>query len=193
VAGHQASLKFRRQLLQKLWRDGRPSYLSDEYIRQRMRCDPNSLKRAAEFFGLNLSIPADVHTLALVLAEEVFGKRKRGRKPGNAAWDADRFLQLAFFYFCEIKVEWPRLNDTKLAEKIAETDGFKEYRNNPELIRQRLPKAKREYSQWCADTLEMISNFPDENYDQRAAEALDIPNFPEGDDGPAPHADHDDL
>jgi hypothetical protein len=193
VAGHQVSLNFRRQLLQKLWRGGRTSYPSDEYIRQRMRCDPNSLKRAAEFFGLNPSIPADVHTLALVLAEEVFGERKRGRKPGNAAWDADRLLQLAFFYFQEIKVEWPHLNDTKLAEKIAEIDAFKEYRSNPELIRQRLPKAKREYGQWSADTLETISNVPEE-FDQWAAdEAAMIPNFPEGDDGPAPHADHDDL
>jgi hypothetical protein len=181
VAGHQASLKFRRQLLQKLWRGGRTSDLSDEYIRQRMRCDPNSLKRAAEFFGLNLSIPADVHTLALVLAEELFGERKRGRKAGNAAWDADRLLELGFLYYYEVKVEWPSLNDSKLAEKIAETDGFKEYRSNPELIRQRLPKAKREYDKWSKDTKaeldDMMANFP----------------FPEGDDGPAPNADHDDL
>jgi len=144
---HQTGLNFRRQLLQKVWRHGRRWAPSDDYIRDVLHCDPASLKRAAEFFGLDHAIPADVSMLALVLADELFGERKRGRKAGNQAWDTDRFLELGFAYD-ELKKDYPHLSDTKLAELLVDIHEFKEYRNNPELIRQRLSRAKRELQEW---------------------------------------------
>jgi hypothetical protein len=154
VAGRQ-TLNFRRQLLHKVWqRQGRrygpaPGGLpSDEYIRRTLHCDPTSLKRAAEFFRLDEGYrldptrEADVFLLALLLAEELFGKRRRGPKSGNQKWDAERFLELGCLYE-ELKRDCPRLNDTQLAKIIAEEPAFKEYRDHPELIRQRIPEARR--------------------------------------------------
>ena len=149
MARREASLNFRRQLLQKVWRhqgryQGQPR---EEFIRGALQCDPASLQRAAKFFELDHTYPADLFVLALVLAEELFGERKRGRKPGNRAWDWTRFLELGFLYE-KLKSEWPRLNDTRIAAVIVKDPAFKEYRSNPELIRQRLPEAKRELAGW---------------------------------------------
>jgi hypothetical protein len=189
MARHQASLNFRRQLLHKIWRrqgkrgqlDGR---LDDEYIRRTLHCDPNSLKRAAEFFrlnegmGLNLAIESDVFLLAVLLAEELFNRR-RGPKSGNQAWDAHRFLELGRLYN-ELKREWPRASDTEIAEIISWDPEFKEYRNNPELIRQRLPQAKREWEKWALNSAEdWYLNFANRDDDE--------------DDDPASYADYDGL
>jgi hypothetical protein len=166
VAKRQTSLNFRRQLLHKAWRrQGRtygpgPGGLpSDEYICHTLHCDPTSLKRAAEFFRLNEGYrldptrESDVFLLALLLAEELFGKRRRGRKAGDKAWDEHRYLELGFLYK-ELKRECPRTSDSELAETIAADPAFKEYRNNPELIRQRLPQAKREWEKWALNYAE---------------------------------------
>jgi hypothetical protein len=105
------------------------------------------LDRAAEFFGLDHTHPPDLFVLALLLAEELFGKRKRGRKPGNVEWDWKKYEQLVFKYL-KLKREHPRDSDTKLAAAIVEDPEFRVYRGNPELIRQRLPEAKRRYEAW---------------------------------------------
>ena len=189
MAQRQTSLNFRRQLLHKVWRrQGRtygpgPGGLpSDEYIRRTLHCDPTSLKRAAEFFRLNEvyrldpTSESDVFLLALLLAEELFGKRRRGPKSGNQKWDAERFLELGYLYE-ELKRDCPRTSDSELAETIALDPAFKEYRNHPELIRQRLPEAKRELARWqeqCAEDW-FLSCTDDE-----------------GDD-PALYSEHDDL
>ena len=114
--------------------------------------------------------------LALLLAEELFGKRRRGPKLGNQKWDAERFLELGYLYE-ELKRDCPRTSDSELAETIALDPAFKEYRNHPELIRQRLPEAKRELARWqeqCAEDW-FLSCTDDE-----------------GDD-PALYSEHDDL
>jgi hypothetical protein len=184
VADRQTGLNFRRRLLHGVWRrQGRIYGLpSDEYTRGTLHCDPTSLKRAAEFFRLNEvdrldpTRESDVFLLALLLAEELFGKRRRGRKPGNKAWDENRFLKLGFLYE-ELKREWPRTSDSELAETIAEDPAFKEYRNNPELIRQRLPEAKREWEKWADGYAEdWFTNREDDE-----------------DDDPASYADYDGL
>jgi hypothetical protein len=117
------------------------------YIRRVLRCDPASLDRAADFFGLDHTHPPDLFVLALLLAEELFGERKRGRKPGDVEWDWKKYQQLAFKYV-KLKREHPRDSDTKLAAAIAKDTEFREYRGNPESIRQRLPKTKRQYEEW---------------------------------------------
>jgi len=188
----QTGLNFRRQLLHRVWRrQGRtygpgPGGLpSDEYIRRTLHCDPISLKRAAEFFTLNEGYrldptrESDVFLLALLLAEELFGKRRRGPKSGNQKWDAHRLLKLGFLYE-ELKREWPRTSDSELAETIASDPAFKEYRNNPELIRQRLPEAKRELARWQYQYAEdWFANFANREDDE--------------DDDPASYADYDGL
>jgi hypothetical protein len=185
MARHQASLNFRRQLLHKIWRrQGKRSEVNDEYIRRTLYCDPNSLRRAAEFFrlnegmGLNLAIESDIFLLAVLLAEELF-KRRPGRKPGNKAWDENRFLELGFLYK-ELKRDCPRTSDTELAKIIAADPAFKEYRDNPELIRQRLPQAKREWEKWALNSAEdWFLNFANREDDE--------------DDDPASYADYDGL
>jgi hypothetical protein len=176
VAERQTSLNFRRQLLHKVWRrQGRiygpgPGGLpSDEYIRRTLHCDPTSLKRAAEFFRLNEvyrldpTRESDVFLLALLLAEELFGKRRRGPKSGNQKWDAERFLELGFLYE-ELKRDCSRLSDTQLVELVVKDFAFKEYQNHPELIRQRLPEAKRVLAKWQEDyASDMMANFPDDD------------------------------
>jgi hypothetical protein len=188
----QTGLNFRRQLLHRVWRrQGRfgglgPGGLpSDEYIRRTLHCDPTSLRRAAEFFRLNEfyrldpTVESDVFLLALLLAEELFGKRRRGPRSGNQKWDAHRFLELGFLYE-ELKRESPCKSDSKLAEIIAEDAAFKEYRNHPELIRQRLPQAKREWEKWACDCAESwFANLLDREDDE--------------DDDPASYADYDGL
>jgi hypothetical protein len=172
MAAHQASLNFRRQLLHRIWqRQGkRYGQLDDEYIRGVLHCDPASLKRAEEFFrlnefmGLNLASESDVFLLAVLLAEELFGKRRRGPKSGNQAWDARRFLELAHLYE-EFKREWPRASDTEIAEIISWDPEFKEYRSNPDLIRKRLPEAKRRLMAWWEE------NAPDMWADYLAGQA----------------------
>jgi len=185
----QKGLNFRRQLLHRAWRrQGRtygpcPGGLpSDEYIRRTLHCDPTSLERAAEFFRLNEvyrldpTRESDVFLLALLLAEELFGKRRRGPKSGNQKWDEARFLELGKLYQ-ELKREWPHTSDRELAETIVWDPAFKEYRNNPELIRQRLPEAKREWMKWARDYAEdWFANREDDE-----------------DDDPASYADYDGL
>jgi hypothetical protein len=145
-------LNFRRQLLRKdrgakATFTGPPDF---NYIRRVLRCDPASLDRAAQFFGLDHTHPPDLFVLAILLAEDQFGERKRGRKPGNVVWDSNKYLQLGFKYV-ELKHEHPGESDTKLAVAIVKDPEFREYRGNPELIRQRLPEAKRQHEEWWAE------------------------------------------
>jgi hypothetical protein len=152
MSERRGGLNFRRRLIEKVLRrhGGFYGHPDDEFIRGVLRCDPASLERAAKFLGLDHAHPSGLFVLALVLAEELFGKRKRGPKPGIRSWDANRFLQLGFLYD-ELKGEYPRLSDSKLVALIVEDPAFKEYRGNPELIRQRLPEAKRERTRWWED------------------------------------------
>jgi hypothetical protein len=185
VAERQTSLNFRRRLLHRVWRrQGRvygpgPFGLpSDEYIRRTLHCDPDSLKRAAEFFGLHPygldpTVESDVFLLALLLAEELFGKRRRGRKPGNKAWDERRLLELAHLYE-ELKREWPRASDTEIAEVISREPEFKEYRSNPDLIRKRLPEAKRRLMAWWEENgPDMLADYLADQADYLADQADD--------------------
>jgi hypothetical protein len=58
------------------------------------------------------------------------------------------------FKYRELKSSNPNCNDTEIAELISKEREFNEYRNNPELIRQRLPNARREYDVWWEHTME---------------------------------------
>jgi hypothetical protein len=57
---------------------------------------PPALFEAAEFFGLHLGNPAEEALLLHILADVVFGGRKKGRPRTNKGkWDAVKLIQLA--------------------------------------------------------------------------------------------------
>jgi hypothetical protein len=163
----RGGLNFRRELLRKHRANARffppPSI---DHILHVLRCDPASLDRAAEFFGLDHKHPPDLFLLALLLAEELFGKRKRGPRPGNKVWNTVKFLRLGYKYR-DLKLERPRESDAKLAVAIAEDPEFRQYRCNPELIRQRLAGAKRQLEEQkrYEDWVDEHTDYGDDDYD----------------------------
>jgi hypothetical protein len=100
------------------------------------------LEKSAEFFRLDHTHPPDLSVLTHILAEIVFGTRRRGKRKGDyKIWTEKRFLELASKYH-ELKARNPTCLDNELAELISKTGAFWEYHDNSEPIRQRLPKAK---------------------------------------------------
>ena len=129
---------------------GKPRFKDDVspgYITNALKVDPSSLEKSALFFELDHTHPPDLSVLAHILAELVFGKRTRGRKKGDKIWTDQRLLELAFKYY-ELKRQHQNLYDTELAELVSQQKAFREYRNNPDVIRQRLYKARQEYETW---------------------------------------------
>jgi hypothetical protein len=63
----------------KLWKKSERDIPLAEFVRA-IECDPRSLEKAAVFFELNHSHPRDRSVLMHVLAEILFGTRKRGKK-----------------------------------------------------------------------------------------------------------------
>jgi hypothetical protein len=167
-AAFQKRLDFYKMVLRKPYPDAPrfKGYVGSEYLTNALKVDPSWLEKSAQFFELDHTHPPDLFVLAHILAEEVFGTRVRGRKKGNKIWTDQRYLELAFKYY-ELKGQRPKLNDTKLAELISQEKAFREYRNNSELIRQRLYKARQEYKVWSEYQNEeawidsMIENRPD--------------------------------
>jgi hypothetical protein len=161
----------------RLWKKSERDLPLPEFIRA-IECDPRSLERAAIFFELDHSHPQDRSVLIHILAEILFGTRKRGKKTGDKVWTDNRFLMLAFKYR-ERKSSNPNCNDTEIAELISKEPEFNEYRNNPELIRQRLSRARREYDVWWEYTMD------EAEADSRRDSASDT--------DPADYADYDDY
>jgi hypothetical protein len=104
-----------------------------------------AIERADKFFGTKLWVWA--------LAEEFFGHPERGRRKGTRVWDGRRLRELAYRWH-ELKNEYPKLSDTKIAKIISEEPEFKEYQNHPELLRQRLADAKKEWDRYCTEYAE---------------------------------------
>jgi hypothetical protein len=107
-------------------------------------CKPNSLKTAAQFFGVDASSEADCLILAAILAQVLFGERKVGRKRGHTtAWTGAKLILLARTYR-ELKAKNPDCSDAQIAEKISAGREFSEYKNNPTAIQKKLREAKAE-------------------------------------------------
>ena len=112
------------------------------HIVRHLGCDPASLERAAQFFGLNPLHETNLLLVAHLLAEIIFSKPRRGRRWASKVWDGPRLHRLM------VKYEWlkkknPALNDTEAAEILSRYHEFKEYRRNPNTIRQKLPRVRR--------------------------------------------------
>jgi hypothetical protein len=100
----------------------------------------DALGRAKEYFRTE-----DMKFLAQAMAEVLFGRQARGWPKGIKTWTDNRHLHLAFAYY-EIKREHPKMSDSKIAELLCKHPDFK---SDAENLRQRLGKAKREYSAWA--------------------------------------------
>src|SRR5262245_11650491 len=115
--------------------------------------DPDSLRRAAEYFGLNPKDTADLISLAHTLADVVFGKPERGRTRG----DGNRLIRLALhLHYFEQRVG--RLADTALAKELAQMPDYKHQKW--ESLRKQLPAARRAFE----DTQAMFRDFPVEEW-----------------------------
>jgi hypothetical protein len=72
-----------------------------------------------------------------ILADVLFGSRKKGRPNGSfAAWGIDRLFGCLLPLYYEKKRDNPKLSQAKIAELICEHEEFKN--NSPEQVRQRL-------------------------------------------------------
>jgi hypothetical protein len=99
--------------------------------------DRKSLDQAGRFFRANLANPAARDMLLHILADVLFGSRKKGRPTGSyTAWDIARYFGNLLPLYYEKKRDNPKLSQAKIAELICEHKEFKY--NSPEQVRQRL-------------------------------------------------------
>jgi len=100
--------------------------------------DPDSyaaLDRAKKCFETT-----DTETLALLMAEILFGKTERGRSRGTKTWTEQEYLNLADAAGMLWKKN-PKLSDARIATLLSKTEAFKKY--SAEVLRQRMKEAKR--------------------------------------------------
>jgi hypothetical protein len=90
----------------------------------------------------------------MLLAHAVFGKHKRGVKKDYTSvwWSSERLIALGI-RDRELRLQNPRLNDKKVADKICEADAvFDIFSNDSNPVRKRLPEAREMLAFWesCA-------------------------------------------
>jgi hypothetical protein len=85
----------------------------------------------------NLANPAARDMLLHILADVLFGSRKKGRPTGSqTAWGITRLFGSLLPLYYEKKRDNPKLSQTKIAELICEHEEFRH--NDPEQVRQHL-------------------------------------------------------
>ena len=108
--------------------------------------EPASLAAAARYYGLDSKDLRQRETLLYVLADALFGSRKRGRPLGSKTSWGHRLVTLGEIYR-EKKYENPKLSDAKIAKLIKQEHA--EFKNDdPDQIRQRLRAAEEAYCDW---------------------------------------------
>jgi hypothetical protein len=109
-----------------------------------LKCEPRSLEKAAQFFGLDHTSAIGRSVLAAILADIIFSTRSAGRRRGATTWDDDRLVLLGRKY-SELKSENPTLRKGKIVGLICEDKEFKEYRDHPRAIYVKLKEASRAF------------------------------------------------
>jgi hypothetical protein len=95
-----------------------------------------SLRRAAEFFNLELSAGPQRQLLLEILADVLFAENKRGRPQAQKRkWDILTLIQLAVDYN-KVKEDMPGISDTKAARVIKERYRGRYKHASEEMIRQ---------------------------------------------------------
>src|SRR5262249_19876778 len=104
---------------------------------------PAALSEAAEYFGLDLAKSAEQALLLHILADIVFGERKKGRPRTNKGkWDVARLIQLAID--CnKIKEDSPGISDKKAVGEIKSRYRERYKYATSEMMRQRLGLARQ--------------------------------------------------
>jgi hypothetical protein len=104
---------------------------------------PPALSEAAKYFDLQLGKPAEQSLLLHILADVVFGERKRGRpRTKKGKWDVLTLIQLAID--CnKIKEETPGISDKKAVGEIKRRYRERYKYATSEMMRQRLRPARR--------------------------------------------------
>jgi hypothetical protein len=164
VGRRMAFYKKMLEAISKKYPPGSPEFYS-EFVRLQDRDDAGArqdgipagaMNRALQYFGLDVSQPADWAMLLNVLCEVVFGELPRGRKKGATFWTRGAYLVLAELYFekaYDLNVDRSlgplfkrnKLTDSEVAELISVTPEFSQYRNSPDEIRKRIPEARRQH------------------------------------------------
>src|SRR5262245_59550848 len=123
------------------WRES----VQDPAWRKKLIADPSSLKRAAEYYGLNSEDTADLTALVLILADVVFGK---WAEPGRPRGDGDALLRLGLYLY-DLEKQTGRLSDTAAAKRLCEMPGYR----GPvwESLRKQLPAARRKVEEVRAE------------------------------------------
>jgi hypothetical protein len=100
----------------------------------------DAIKKAADYFGLDLSLRGDREELLLILAEVLFGADTSGRPRGAKGWTNEKLIRLGRMDR-EIKQKNPKLKDRKISELI----GKQAHRGFPaaDAIRKQLPAARQ--------------------------------------------------
>ena len=149
-----ADIKSRMETVRALYREN-PYELRPEASR--------ALAEAEKYFGVDPTrrkdLPPsvlesaryyDVVVLARLMAEVLFGRPGRGRQTKD--WSEGKLYNLGQAYFY-VKKKKPALKDRQIAEIFAEqhSDEFGKngFGKDAELIRQRLPAAKRVFVEYC--------------------------------------------
>jgi hypothetical protein len=119
----------------------------DEFL-NKIRKAPE-LSEAFGYFGLNPTVSGHREILLILLATEIFRNRNVGRTKGSRGgrrWNEPRLLELAEHYGAVVR-DHPKLSDVKAAREIRRR--FKKvYRDTTdEVVRQRLPEARRFYAE----------------------------------------------
>jgi len=147
------SLEVRRRLLADkidllVYFDWHDEVLS-AFVKGRLQCEPKSLEDAARFFGLDHIYQPHREILLHLLAQAVFGKRKRGPQKGKAsAWSLRNKILLGMLAR-ELKRKNPKWSNEKIATEICETEKtFKPYRKDPRSVRKQLPTALQALEQF---------------------------------------------
>jgi hypothetical protein len=100
-----------------------------------------SLSEAAEFFGLDPAKAVDSAVLLRVLADVVFGTRKKGRHTGTSRWNDVRLFQLGV-HLQAVEKDRPGISNKKAAAEIKRRYRQQYKTDEPETIRQRLRDAR---------------------------------------------------
>lgn len=122
-----------------------------------VKCNPASLEKAAQYFGLDHTRTTDLQLLAHIMAEELFGQRTKGKPAGKKDfWTDARLFELGERRY-ELKKGDKHLTEERIAQIISKEEPFRAYKDNSEQIRQRLPKARKQYrealKQWESDRI----------------------------------------
>jgi hypothetical protein len=142
-------LTFHKKILAKTGQSGRDRSTSsaEVFAEHVLKCDPRSLKKAAQSVGLDHTHAPHLSILVRILAHELFG-RTRGKKRGDRVWWNDSRVHALISKAREIKSRNPKFSDAKIAKLICEDGEFKRVDSEP--IRQRLSRF-REYERLVRD------------------------------------------